>query len=90
MLLATLIAHGTNLGLTAMIWLPNAVGAWTTLCPGTILTIEPRGGNRRPWTVAVNGHKVSEGAAPTLEDAQTDAADVAVEIASGGRLDHDP
>jgi hypothetical protein len=70
-------------------WLSNAAGALTTLCRGAILTIEPRGGNQWPWTVAVDGHKVSEGVAPTLEDAQIDAVDVAVEIASRRRPDHD-
>lgn len=68
----------------ALIWLPNAAGELTTLCRGAVLTVSQRSGNQWPWTVAVGGHLVSEGIAPTLEDAQIDAADMAVEIAGGG------
>jgi hypothetical protein len=62
-----------------LVWLPNAAGALTTLCCGAILTVEPRGGNQWPWNVVVDGHKVREGVALTLEDAQVDAAEVAGE-----------
>jgi hypothetical protein len=67
-----------------LVWLPNAAGALTTLCRGAVLTVGPRGGNQWPWAVAVDGHKVREGVAPTIEDAQVDAAEVAVEIVGGG------
>jgi hypothetical protein len=67
-----------------LVWLPNAAGTLTTLCRGAVLTVEPRGGNQWPWTVAVDGHKVGEGVALTLEDAQGDAAEVAMQIAGGG------
>lgn len=51
-----------------LVWLPNAAG---------VLTVKPRGGNQWPWTVAVDGHKVREGVALTIDVAQVDVAQIA-------------
>ena len=66
-----------------LVWLPNAAGALTTMCRGTILTVERRSTSQWPWAVAVAGNTVSEGVSPTLEHAQTAAIGAAMEVAGG-------
>ena len=65
-----------------LIWLPNAAGlALTTMCRGAVLTVEQRGSNQWPWSVAIGGVVVSEGVSPSMDHAQTAAVEIAVELA---------
>ena len=61
-----------------LIGLPNSAGALTTMCRGAVLADEQRGGSQRPWTVTVEGTVVSEGVSPSMDHAQTAAADAPV------------
>ncbi len=64
-----------------LIWLPNTAGALTTMCRGSVLTIERRTEAQWPWAVRVGGHTVSEGVSPTRDHAMTAAAEAAIEAA---------
>ena len=65
-----------------LIWLPNRADALTTMCRGAVLAVDKRS-NQYPWTVEVDGHRVSEGVSPSLDHAQAAAVDAAVEAAGG-------
>ena len=66
-----------------LVWLPDRASGLTTMCRGAVLTVE-RDGREYLWTVAVDGHKVSYGTSPSLDNAQNAAVDAAVDAAGGG------